>query len=326
MKKLYLTVLAFCVLAVATLFLLPNNTDSANESVKTSNKSSTPEVIADTPKLADTFLWKLEKAGSPTSYLLGTLHLGRVNEELSSSIMDAFDATTAVVTEANVMPENQELFEISMLMMDMQGSLSQKLGQGRFNQLANAVAGVAPKSALEKMRPWAALTLVMYNKPDGYSEQFGIDMLLTKKAIERGKHRVFLEQIQDSLSLFSQLPEDKVISLIGVLLDYSSEAKADTLELINLYKNNKFNEVAALLTDKEKMLKYYPEEEKEFWDGWMNQELLNKRNTNWLPILREQLELEPTLVAVGAMHLVGEDGLIEQAKQMGYTVTPVLPH
>lgn len=324
MKKLYLTVLAFCALAVAILFLLPNSTNSANEFAKAQNKSQTPEIMANTPKLADTFLWKLEKEGSPTSYLFGTLHLGRINEELSPSVMDAFSATTAVVTEANVMPESQELLEISMLMMDMQGSLSQKLGQARFNQLANAVAGVAPKSALDKMRPWAALTLVMYNKPDGYSEQFGLDMLLTKKAIERGKHRVFLEQIQDSLNVFSQLPEDKVISLIGVLLDYSNEAKADTMELINLYNNNKFNEVAALLTDKEKMLKYYPEEEKAFWDQWMNQELLIKRNTKWLPIIKNQLELEPTLVAVGAMHLVGEDGLIEQAKQMGYTVTPVL--
>lgn len=322
MKKLYLIVLAFCALAIAALFLLPSGTGTFTE---TKNDVPASVQTQNNQVFANTFLWKLEKEGGPTSYLLGTLHLGKINEDLSPLLVRALDETTTLVTEANVMPEGQEMLEIGMMMMDMEGSLSQKLGQSRFDRLANEVGSVLPKSALEKMQPWAALTLIMYNKPEGYSEQFGVDMLLTKKAVEYGKHRVFLEQIQDSLKIFSQLPENKVLSLIDISLDHATEAKADTLEIINLYRAHQFNAVAAALTDKEKLLKYYPEQEREFWDKWFNQELLIKRNEKWFPILENQLAVESTLVAVGALHLVGEDGLIEWAKRAGYTVTPVMP-
>lgn len=322
MKKLYLIAFAFCAVAIAALFLMPDGTDNP---VAQNSPSATKHDPSVSSELANTFLWKLEKNGGPTSYLLGTLHLGKINDELSEPVMNALSETSALVTESNVMPEGQELFEIGMMMMDLQGSLSQKLGQERFNRLVDLVGPVTTASGLEKMQPWAALTLVIYNKPDGYSEQFGVDMLLTKKAIEYNKRRIFLEPIKDSLKLFSDLPQDKIISLMDISINYSREAQEDTEQLIDFYRSNQINEVAALLTDKENILKYYPEGEKEFWYQWFNQDLLIKRNDNWLPLLKQQLEVEPTLVAVGALHLIGDDGLIRQFQNMGYTVTPVMP-
>ena len=41
---------------------------------------------------------------------------------------------------------------------------------------------------------------------------------------------------------------------------------------------------------------------------------------NQLPDLIKQ---EPYFIAVGALHLVGPEGLIEQLKQLGYEVTPI---
>lgn len=324
MKKLYIAMFTFCVLAITALFFLPNSQNPTREPILSSSASAMVQNTA-TP-LQNTFLWKVEKAGEPTSYLLGTLHLGKLNAKLPTPIMTAFHQTTAVVTEANMIPESQEIFEIGMLMMDMQGSLSKKLGQTRFNQLGDLVEPLVPKSALDKMRPWAALTLIIYNKPEGYSEQFGIDMLLTQQAIEYGKRRVFLESIQDGLQVFAGLPEDKVISLIGVTIDHLSEARQETKALIDLYENNQLNAVITLLADNDKMLKYYPPKDREFWDRWLRQDLLVKRNDKWQVILKKQLASEPTLVAVGALHLVGDNGMIEQFRQMGYKVTPVMPN
>ena len=47
------------------------------------------------------------------------------------------------------------------------------------------------------------------------------------------------------------------------------------------------------------------------------------RNRAWLPELRKRLDgasQDDTLVVVGAMHLLGDDGLVAVLKAKGYTV------
>jgi uncharacterized protein YbaP (TraB family) len=45
------------------------------------------------------------------------------------------------------------------------------------------------------------------------------------------------------------------------------------------------------------------------------------RNRNWLPQLEELLAGgEPAMAVVGALHLVGNDGLISQLRARGYRV------
>ena len=51
--------------------------------------------------------------------------------------------------------------------------------------------------------------------------------------------------------------------------------------------------------------------------------LLYRRNDNWTAKLKEILPKETVFVAVGAGHLIGERGLLDQLKNMGYTVEPV---
>jgi uncharacterized protein YbaP (TraB family) len=320
MKKLFISVIGFCAFLIALMYFIPGNTGKSPEI-----KSAEGRIVnISQSSSSNTFLWKVEKAGAPTSYLLGTLHLGRYGETLSPQVLNAFHQTQVLATETNVMPEGSELIEISMMMMDMEGSLTRKLGQARFNQLAKAVSDMVPASGLDKMKPWAALTLVAYNKPEGYSELFGIDMLLTQKAVEAGKKRVFLEPMLESLNAFASLPEDKAISAINITLDHADEARRETAAMINLYQTNQADALVAMMSDKELLLKYYPAQDRAFWDSWMNQTLLANRNDRWMSVINRQLSSEPTLVAVGAMHLFGTDGLIKLLQAQGYTVTPVM--
>ena len=55
-----------------------------------------------------------------------------------------------------------------------------------------------------------------------------------------------------------------------------------------------------------------------------NQDYLVKdRNNNWMKTLLGLLGKESQFIAVGALHLAGPDGLIEQLEHLGYTVTPI---
>ncbi|MGB1318428.1 MAG: TraB/GumN family protein, partial [Flavobacteriales bacterium] len=47
------------------------------------------------------------------------------------------------------------------------------------------------------------------------------------------------------------------------------------------------------------------------------------RNNRWIVSMKEMLPKNSTFFAVGAMHLIGETGLIKQLKAEGYTVEAV---
>ena len=51
--------------------------------------------------------------------------------------------------------------------------------------------------------------------------------------------------------------------------------------------------------------------------------LIKERNLRWMKTLPGLLQKESQFIAVGALHLAGQFGLVEQLKQSGYTVTPV---
>jgi uncharacterized protein len=51
--------------------------------------------------------------------------------------------------------------------------------------------------------------------------------------------------------------------------------------------------------------------------------LLRDRNLRWLPKLKENMKSESCFIAVGALHLAGESGLITLLEKEGYTVRPV---
>jgi len=51
--------------------------------------------------------------------------------------------------------------------------------------------------------------------------------------------------------------------------------------------------------------------------------LLKDRNLNWITQLPAIMQQQPTFIAVGAGHLVGDYGLIKQLRLKGYKVTAV---
>jgi hypothetical protein len=51
--------------------------------------------------------------------------------------------------------------------------------------------------------------------------------------------------------------------------------------------------------------------------------MLDNRNKNWVIQLREILPEKNIFIAVGAGHMVGENGLISLLKKEGYTLRPI---
>lgn len=81
-------------------------------------------------------------------------------------------------------------------------------------------------------------------------------------------------------------------------------------EMVERYKNQDLNALYTYVADEK-----YADIETEKW-------LLIERNKNWVKSLPEMMEKEANLIAVGAAHLIGEEGFIQLLRSEGYTVKP----
>ena len=148
---------------------------------------------------------------------------------------------------------------------------------------------------------------------------------MTNDAIALNKTLIFLESTEVSTNLILSLPEEKVIPMIASMLDNQKELQDQTAKIVDYYVKNQVNEFLNMYNDHKKMVSYFPKKDQFFWEKWIFDDLLIKRNKKWLPILKQQIDKESTLIAVGALHLFGEDGLINALQKAGYVVTPVMP-
>ena len=51
--------------------------------------------------------------------------------------------------------------------------------------------------------------------------------------------------------------------------------------------------------------------------------MVDDRNKAWIPLLTEQINKQSCFIAVGALHLPGEMGIIKLLRKEGYNVEPV---
>jgi len=322
MNKLLSKYFALLILLIIGFSALAN--DLTHKSID-SDRNQTP--VQSTENYPETFLWKIERKGIPTSYLLGTVHIGKEESQLPDRVIAILSQTNALMTEVNILPDE---YDSAMLLMSLfepnkNTTLSAKLGKKNFSKLSNYIGNTTPPGLLEHYKPASALRSILYSRPEGYSGLNGIDFLLTNEAIAVNKTRIFLESTEESLNLILSLPEEKVIPMIASLLDNQKELQDQSVKAVDYYVNNQVNELLNMFNDHKKTVSFLPKKDQLFWEKWFFDDLLIKRNKKWLPILKQQIDKESTLIAVGALHLFGEDGLINALQKAGYVVTPVMP-
>ncbi len=322
MNKLLSKYFALFILLIIGFSALAN--DLTHKSID-SDRNQTP--VQSTENYPETFLWKIERKGIPTSYLLGTIHIGKEESQLPERVLSILSQTNALMTESSLLPDEHDKNMVLMLLFEpnKNTTLSAKLGKKNFSKLSNYIGNIIPPELLEQFKPASALMFILYSRPEGYSETNGIDMLLTNEATAVNKTRIFLESTEESLNLILSLPEEKVIPMIASLLDNQKELQDQSVKVVDYYVNNQVNELLNMFNDHKKIVSYLPKKDQLFWEKWFFDDLLIKRNKKWLPILKQQIDKESTLIAVGALHLFGEDGLINALQKADYVVTPVMP-
>lgn len=260
------------------------------------------------------FLWSVETPTN-TVYLLGSIHfLSEADYPLSEPIQAAFEDAEQVVFEIDVStvsnPENTAIV-LERAQPDSENeSLLSALDADSYALAEVAAAEVGlPLAGFNRFEPWFfTVTLTSLKLLQlGFSAEYGIDSYLFQQAIDADKEILALETLSDQMNIFDTLS-------IETQQDLLSQTLTDLAIL-----ETSFNEMRMAWTsgDTETLERLLLEGFGEYPD--LEHVLITQRNQNWLEQLNPLFnQSEDALIVVGAGHLVGETGLLNQLQSRGY--------
>lgn len=268
------------------------------------------------PAHAEPAMWVVKDVDS-TIYLLGTIHMIRPGMNWrSDKIDDALEVSDEFWMEAT---ENGDMEMLGGLIVkhgyDRARPLSSKLNSDDWARVQSAAKIVGlPISTVERMRPWLAalaLGLKPATKEDGYDLTQGVDRSLEASARAVRKTVKTFETMEQQMQIFSSLPEESEVALLIQSLDEIASSKSAVDQMADAWMAGDLGVLEAKMVE----LKTSAPE--------LHDLAFVRRNLDWCDQIAGIMKGAGTsFVAVGAGHMVGDQGVPALLMKRGFTVTP----
>lgn len=261
-------------------------------------------------------MWLAEGASNRV-YLLGSVHLLREQDHpLPQVIERVYDEAETLYMELDMDDLDPLLMQatINRLGMLEEGtSLRDVMGEELYaDAMAAATKLDIPLEMLERTEPWyAAITVEqLVLARIGFNPLYGVEMHLLGKATGDGKEILGFESVEQQLGYLDGLSLDAQRDLLMQTLAESAALREAMDDLILAWRSGDIDYLEETLLDD---VSGYPE---------LYETIVASRNRLWVDTIDELLEHEEDyLVVVGALHLVGEDGVPRLLEQRGVRIT-----
>ncbi len=280
-------------------------------------------------KNGDGMLWRIEKPGLQPSYLFGTMHstdprLDRVVARTRPLI--ARSRSVAVELAELVTPglKDSALAQIAAAGQAQSGNALEGLwppDNRAFVETALLQRGVPPERA-QRLETWyliVALSLPPCERLRRRLGQISVDEKIGLAAVKAGRKPIGLEKLDEQIAVLRQIgginPSIALIETAGRI-----QQNADMREtMTRAFLGDRLGELVALSRMNEITSGETP--------GWAARQfvrtLLDDRNAVMLERARPLLETGGAFIAVGALHLPGENGLVSLLRSARYKVSVV---
>jgi uncharacterized protein YbaP (TraB family) len=278
-------------------------------------------------KNSDAILWKIEKEGRPASYLFGTVHLTdeRVTN-LSPAVEKAIKEAKTIALEVSDLSETATSTVIAKsapLVMFTDGRrLDGLLSSAEYDTVKSIIVRSGmPVDLAALFKPWIVTMILSVSDCERAKVQAGarvLDMKIAEMGKASGKEVIGLETISTQIEALAAVPEQQQLDMLRSSLRFADRTNDMMETLIQLYLKRK---VSAALPFQIALAKEAGIGDEAF--AGFQQKLLFERNDKMRSVAEPLLEQGGAFIAVGALHLPGDRGLVELLRQSGYTVTAV---
>ncbi|BBN83097.1 hypothetical protein PA25_30820 [Pseudoalteromonas sp. A25] len=262
-------------------------------------------------------LFQVEKNGIK-SHLFGTVHVGTADmQKLPKQVLKAIESSELIAVEVDLDSLSaSQIQQISapFMLLPEGTALADVMNPTHYQKLKHylSTAGLSI-SRFHRHRPWAVMItlLQMEYKKLGFSEQYGIDKQVLTYSKKLRKKVIGLETLQQQLAMLSAL-EIQNEAMFEETFEHLDDINFYFLDLVNAWKAGDMN----------KLSQYYARSfDDSTYGKYSEQVMLVERNKQWLETLSALLRKQPTFIAVGALHLPEQHGLINLLKQAGFKVS-----
>lgn len=270
----------------------------------------------------ENFLWEVEN-GKNKVYLLGSIHV--MPEEvypLDDKIEKAFEEADILVVEVDAIKvdqENVQAFIIEKACYQDGENLQTELSAALYKAVSEKFEELGiPMTQIDIYKPWfvslnlGLLGLQKLNIKAG----LGIDVHFLNKANEKGMEIIELETARSQLEMLVSFPEEVQIDYLQYSMDNYEQSVTIFEDMLEAWKTgdtekmNTITKVKILELGEELpgIIDFY---NKMFFER--DEKILDK-----IEKLLNNEEEKVYFIIIGAVHLVGEDGLLKRLNNKGY--------
>ena len=301
---------------------------------------SQAQVTKTSVKLEDALLWEISGNGlQKPSYLLGTMHTVEFRFMFDSipGIRKVLSAVEQLAAEIDMqafdsIQRKTPTISNNYFLMPSDTTYSMLYDAEDFSFVDSVLSSGNARYAERIPAFWQNIysRYIVYNR---IKKENCMDYFLLRLANTSSKKIYLLETVQDivdnnkngNMSEYEVGLKEQASSLLFILKNADMIRNGYNL-LDSIYRAQQLRRLSFENLTKELMALNGQVTEADLNKSYLNEyksKLINERNDAWMlkiPILISQ---GPTLIAVGAMHLPGDVGLINQLRKIGYTVKPM---
>lgn len=270
-------------------------------------------------------LWKISGNGlEKPSYLFGTHHIAPVSvidsvPGMSEAISGVDKIYGEMIMSEATTPQSQQVM-MGYAMAPQDSLLTTVLAPAQIDSLNTMLKrymgpmGSANQFAQLKPAMLSTLLALMQSQTifPNFNPQQQLDGEIQKRGAALGKEIGGFETIQDQCNaLFGSSIIEQAENLMD-MVRHDDQAAGMAKKLAQAYLSGDLNAMLALMEDPANGAS----------EEW-TERMINRRNANWMRVMAGLLPTASVLIAVGAGHLPGDEGLISLLRKNGYSVDPV---
>ena len=288
-------------------------------------QTTTPSVSA----TKNALLWEITGKGlKKPSYIYGTIHMiPKADFFLTDAARKAIAESQKVTFEINMedMTNPMKLIGVaSKIMMPKGTRLRDLVSADDYKLIKNRLDSLGlPLQMVEMIKPMFLSSMVEAGgkqnllDPSAAAESSitAYETEIMAIAQKQKKKIDGLETMAFQMGLFDSIPYKVQAEMLVKAVKSKDNGDDEFKAMVETYKRQDIEAMSAMMKS---------------GDG-NNGELSNyesllvtKRNLNWIPLMGQMMNAQPTFFAVGAGHLGGEKGVVNLLRKDGFTVRPLL--
>lgn len=272
-------------------------------------------------KNSDAMLWRVQREGSEPSHLFGTIHVGdRSLAALSPPTLAALRGSRIVALEAAEVSKGMLPYVMSQagkMMTARDKPLQRALDEDELKVVERSLTKSGyPADLALGIRPWVATLFLTGSDCQEAQPAKPLDLIISDEARRLDLTVVGLETMLEQFTSLAEIDDNVQVAWLKASIATHDRIDDVTHTMAELYRFRRINAVWQLTQSLAPGAKLTNADLAAIRFG-----LVGKRNLRLLERSLPMFEAGRAFVAVGALHLSADDGLVEGLRRRGFTVT-----